>query len=118
VLVTDHRVLGYFAARYGFRQVGAVVPGFSSLAEPSARELAALEAQVEALDVPAIFVGTTVNPALAERVAADTGAAVVPIYTESLTPPGGPAPSYLELMRYNVAAIVGALGGGEEIGEG
>jgi ABC-type Zn uptake system ZnuABC Zn-binding protein ZnuA len=34
---------------------------------------------------------------------------VVPIYTDSLTPPGGQASSYLDLMRYDVQAIVEAL---------
>jgi ABC-type Zn uptake system ZnuABC Zn-binding protein ZnuA len=51
-----------------------------------------------------------VNPDLAEQVAADTGVQVVPIYTGALSGPEGPAASYLELMRYDVRAIVGALG--------
>jgi ABC-type Zn uptake system ZnuABC Zn-binding protein ZnuA len=42
-LVTDHLLLGYFAERYGFEQVGAVFPGYSTMSEPSAREMAALE---------------------------------------------------------------------------
>lgn len=108
-LVTDHLAFGYFADRYGFEQVGAIFPGFSTLAEPSARELAELEEEIRRFGVKAIFVGTTVNPALAERVAADTGVRLVFLYIGSLSGPGGPAPSYLELMRFDVAAIVAAL---------
>lgn len=109
LLVTDHTVFTYFAARYGFEQVGAIVPGYSSMAEPSAQELARLEDAIKALAVKAIFVGDTVNPALSERVAADTGSSLVFIYTGSLSGPDGEAASYLDYMRYNVTAIVEAL---------
>jgi ABC-type Zn uptake system ZnuABC Zn-binding protein ZnuA len=61
------------------------------------------------MGVKAIFAGSTVSPILAKRVAADTGVQVVPIYTDSLTPPGGEASSYIDLMRYDVRAIQEAL---------
>ena len=108
-LVTDHQVFGYFASRYGFQQVGAVIPGYSSMAEPSAQELAALEEAIRSLSVRAAFVGNTVNPSLAERVAEDTGVPLVMVYTDSLTAPDGPAATYLDFLRYNVNAIVSAL---------
>ncbi len=109
LLVTDHKTFGYFAERYGFTQVGAVLPGFSTLAEPSAQELAALEDTIRQLSVKAIFVGTTVNPNLAQRIAEDTGVKLVYLYTGSLSEKDGPANTYLNFMRYNVAAIVEAL---------
>lgn len=108
-LVSDHAVLGYFAAEYGFEQVGLVIPALSSSAAPSAQELAALVDAIRAQDVQAILVGTTVNPALSEQVADDTGAELVFIYTGSLSQPGGVASSYIQLMRYNVQTIVDTL---------
>jgi ABC-type Zn uptake system ZnuABC Zn-binding protein ZnuA len=108
-LVSDHAVLGYFAAEYGFEQVGLVIPALSSSAAPSAQELAALVDAIRAQDVQAILVGTTVNPALSEQVANDTGAELVFIYTGSLSQPGGEASSYIQLMRYNVQTIVDTL---------
>ena len=108
-LVTDHAAFGYFAARYGFEQVGTVFPGFSTLSDPSAREIADLEDKIRSLGVPVIFVGTTVNPSLAERIASDTGTKVVFLYTGSLSRPDGPAGSYIALIRYDVEAIVTAL---------
>jgi len=108
-MVTDHQVFGYFAARYGFKQIGAIIPGYSTLSEPSAQELAALETAIRDLGVQAIFVGNTVNPSLAKRVAEDTGVQIVALYTGSLTPQGEPASTYLDYMRYNASAIVGAL---------
>jgi ABC-type Zn uptake system ZnuABC Zn-binding protein ZnuA len=108
-LVTDHALFSYFAQRYGFEQVGAIVPGYSTLAEPSAQELAALEDAIRTLGVPAVLVGKTVNPSLAQRVADDTGTRLIPIYTGSLSEPEGDAGTYLDYIRYNVSAIVDAL---------
>jgi len=108
-LVLDHEVLGYFAARYGFERLGSLSPGFSPSAEPSARELAELETVINAHRVAALFVGTTVNPVLAEAVAADTGATIVMLYTGSLSGANGPASDYIAFMQYDVAAMVNAL---------
>ncbi len=109
LLVTDHFALGYFAARYGFMEVGAIVPSESSLAEPSAQELAQLVKKIRTLNIPALFVSPTFDRALAERVAAETGARLVILYLGSLSGPDGPAPDYLSLMRENVRRIVEAL---------
>jgi len=108
-LVTDHDALGYFTDRHGFQLVGTAIPGSSALSEPSAREIAALEDCVLGTGGSAVFVGTTVNPALAAQVAADTGAQLVLLYTGSLSDPQGPALTYIDLVRYDVAQIVSAL---------
>lgn len=108
-LVTDHLVFGYFAERYGFEMVGAVIPAYSSLAEPSAHSLAELEGLIAERQVKAVFVGISANPALSERISQDLGVRLVPLYVESLSEPGGPAASYLEFMRFDVERIVEAL---------
>jgi ABC-type Zn uptake system ZnuABC Zn-binding protein ZnuA len=108
-IVTDHIFFSYFADRYGFTQLGTIIPGYSTMAGPSAQELARLEDAIRDLGVKAVFVGNTVNPGLAERVAEDTNIRLVFIYTGSLTDKGGPADSYVNYMRYNVSAIVEAL---------
>jgi ABC-type Zn uptake system ZnuABC Zn-binding protein ZnuA len=108
-LVTDHELFGYFADRYGFTQIGTVVPGYSTLAQPSAQDLANLEQAIYSLGVKAIFVGNSVNPSLEERVAADTNTHLVYLYTGSLSGQDGPASTYIDYTRYNVNAIVQAL---------
>ncbi len=108
-LVTDHESFNYFAEHYGFEIVGALIPSFSTLSEVSAGELAEIEEAIAAHGVPAIFIGASINPALAERVSADTGVALVVLYGETLSAADGPAPTYLELMRYNVTSITEAL---------
>ncbi len=108
-IVTDHRLIGYYVDEYGLEMAGAIIPGYSSLSEPSAQELAAIEDAIGDLGVSAIFVGNTVNSNLSERVAEDTGVALVFFYTGSLSPADGDAPTYLEYLRYNTNAFVNAL---------
>lgn len=108
-LVSDHAVFGYLADEYGFEQVGLVVPSLSTNAAPSARQIADLVDVIQAQNVKAIFVGTTVNPTLSQQVAKDTGVQIVFVYTGSLSQQGEEAGSYLEFMRYNIKAILEAL---------
>jgi ABC-type Zn uptake system ZnuABC Zn-binding protein ZnuA len=108
-LVIDHTLFGYFAETYGFKLIGALIPGYSTLAEPTAKELADIEDAVRGQNVKAVFVGNTVNPAMAERFAEDTGTTLVFVYTGSLSEPGGEAGTYIDYMRYNTSAFVDAL---------
>jgi ABC-type Zn uptake system ZnuABC Zn-binding protein ZnuA len=109
VLVTDHEALAYFAHRYEFEIVGVVVPSVSTVAGPSAQEMAALQHAIEERRVPAIFIGTSANPDQVAQLANDLGIEIVAIYGEALSGVSGPAATYLDMMRYNVDAIVSAL---------
>jgi ABC-type Zn uptake system ZnuABC Zn-binding protein ZnuA len=106
-LVTNHESLGYFADRYGFTVVGAVIPSVSTDASPTAQQMAALIEVIKATGAPAIFLETGANPQLAQQIAAETGVNVVTdLYTHSLSAPDGPAPTYIDMMKYNVSRIV------------
>lgn len=109
VIVTDHNDLGWFAGRYGFRIVGAVFPGFSTQAEPSARELAVLEKTIRAAKVPAIFSSGIVAPTLAQRVAADTGTRLVALPGCSLGRAGTGTATLAGWLKVTTERIVGAL---------
>jgi ABC-type Zn uptake system ZnuABC Zn-binding protein ZnuA len=109
VLVSDHFVFGYFADRYGFEVVGAVIPAYSSSASASPQDLAALQQTIQEHGVKAVFVGASASPGAAEALARDAGIVVVRLYTESLSEAGGPATTYIAMMEYNVQAIVEAL---------
>ena len=102
-------MLGYFTNRYTLQQVGTILPGFSSLAEPSAREIARLIDEIRKSKVKAILIGVNVNPTLAERITQDTGTKLFRFYAGSLSEKGGPADTYIKYMRYNTRAIVNAL---------
>ena len=105
-LVTFHDAFPYFARHYGFELVGVILgsPG----QEPSAGELAALIDTVKASGVKAVFSEAQSSPALAETLAAETGAKVITtLYDDALGP--APADTYLGMMRWNMAKVVEAL---------
>jgi ABC-type Zn uptake system ZnuABC Zn-binding protein ZnuA len=107
LMVTNHEEFGYFAARYGFRLVGAVFPGVSSEGSPSAQDLTTLVEQIRATGAPAIFIEAGSTGDLAGEVSRETGATVVgDLHTHSLT---AEAPTYIDMMRWNVNRIVEAL---------
>lgn len=106
-LVTNHEALGYFADRYGFTVVGTVIPSLSSEASPSAQEMATLVEKIIASNAIAIFLDASDNPALARQIAEDAKVKVITdLRLESLTTSDGPAPTYLEMMKYNTNLIV------------
>ncbi len=110
LLVTNHESLGYFADRYGFRIIGTIVPSVSTGSSPSAKQLAMLADRIKATEARAIFLETGTNPQLARQLATETGIKVVTdLYTHSISIPSGPAPGYIEMMKYNTSAIVDAL---------
>jgi ABC-type Zn uptake system ZnuABC Zn-binding protein ZnuA len=108
-LVTDHMSFGYFAEEYGFQQIGAVIPAATTEAETSGKQLAELMDTIKQQDVKAIFVSADIDPSMAEMLAKDTGIPLIPLYFGSLTE-GGPVDTYQDFMRYDVDAIVNALG--------
>jgi ABC-type Zn uptake system ZnuABC Zn-binding protein ZnuA len=110
LLVTNHESFGYYAERYGFQVTGTILPSVSTGASPSARELAQLTRRIKSMGAKAIFLETGSNPQLAAQVAKETGIKVVTeLFTHSVTEPGGPAPTYIDMMKYNTTAIVNAL---------
>ncbi|MDE3091360.1 MAG: zinc ABC transporter substrate-binding protein [Chloroflexota bacterium] len=110
LLVTNHEEFGYFADRYGFKIIGAIIPSFSTDASPSAQQLAQLIDHVKSSKAPAIFLEISANPQMANQVARETGAKLVTdLYTHSISDANGPAPTYIDMMKYDVKMIVDAL---------
>lgn len=106
-LVTNHHVFGYLAKRFEFEIVGAVIPGGSTLAAPSASDLRELVDAIEAAEVSTIFADSSQPDRLMQVLASEAKlqVAVVPLFTESLTEANGEASSYLDMMRANTARI-------------
>ena len=112
-LVTTHDAFRYFGRRYGI-EVVATIWGISTEREPSAREIRAIVDGIRAHDVPAVFVETTVNPALMLRIAEETGIRVgAPLFGDSVGPPGSGADTYLGMMRANTRAVAEGLRKGQ-----
>jgi len=109
-LVVNHVSHGYFADRYGFAIVGAVIPSVSTGDTPTARQLADLTRAIRESGAKAIFVELDENPQLAEQIAAETGIAIVAdLRDHALSGPDGEAPTYIDMMRFDTTRIVEAL---------
>jgi len=104
-LVTGHESMGYFAERYGFELIGAVIPAITSQAEASAGELAALTEKIEAAGVPAIFAEIGTPAATVEAIASDTATKVVELSTHNLTDDG----TYRSFMLSIATTVTDAL---------
>jgi zinc/manganese transport system substrate-binding protein len=110
-LVTNHHVFGYLAARYDFTIIGAVIPGGTTLAAPSASDLEELVGAIETAGVSTIFADSSQPDRLVQVLAdeASIDVDVVALFTESLGEPGGGADSYLQMMRSNTELIATGL---------
>jgi ABC-type Zn uptake system ZnuABC Zn-binding protein ZnuA len=112
-LVTTHDSLGYYARRYGLDVIGAVIPSRSTLAQPSAGELARLVDTVRAAGVKAIFAESSVNPKVEQAVAGEAGARVGrDLWADSLGPRGSDGATYVGSIAANTRAIADGLSGG------
>ena len=109
-VITSHDAFGYLAAQY---QIGFLAPqGVSTAAEPSAKEVAQLIRQIQREKIRAVFVENMSNPRLLAQLGKDTGVTVGPaLYVDALSAAGGPADSYLRLMRHNVTQLAAGMRG-------
>lgn len=88
-----------------------MVPGGSTLAEPSAAELQNLSETIRESGIPAIFTETTHPDELAEAVAAEVGSdiEVIELYSDALGEPGSDGGTYIDMLRTNASRISAAL---------
>jgi zinc/manganese transport system substrate-binding protein len=107
-VISTHNAFGYFADAYG---IGFVAPqGVSTDSEPSAQDLAKIITQVKTAKIPAVFLENISDPRLMRRIAADTGAKIGgTLYSDSLTPENGDAPTYIDMVRHNIKTLTSAL---------
>jgi ABC-type Zn uptake system ZnuABC Zn-binding protein ZnuA len=110
VLITSHDAFGYFGRAYEIDVVA--IQGISTEQEASQRDVARIVEIVRKRNAPAVFVETSVNPALIKQVARETGAEVAgPLYSDSIGKEGGPAGTFVGTVAENVRMITENLGG-------
>ena len=108
-VITTHDAFGYFGASYGLAFLAP--QGVSTASEASPRDVARIIRQIRRDKVPAVFLETIADPRLMQQIARESGARIGGrIYSDSLSGPDGPAPTYLDMMRANLAAFRAALG--------
>ncbi|HXF87248.1 MAG TPA: metal ABC transporter substrate-binding protein [Xanthobacteraceae bacterium] len=109
-IVTNHSAFAYFADAYGLEMLAT--QGVSTETQPSAKEVAALIRQIKARKIGGVFMENITDPRLIERIAKETGARIGGVlYSDALTGPDGPAPTYLDLIRHNIRSLSAALVG-------
>jgi zinc/manganese transport system substrate-binding protein len=107
-IITSHDAFGYFGAAYGLEVIAP--EGVSTEAEASAKDVAKIIRQIKAEQVPAVFMENITDHRLLDQIARETGAKIGgTLYTDALSPPDGPAPTYLDMFRNNVGALTSAL---------
>jgi zinc/manganese transport system substrate-binding protein len=110
-VITSHEAFDYYGDAYDVEFLAA--QGVSEDAEPSARDIAKLIQQIKKEKITAIFVENISSGRLMDRIAKETGAKVGgELYSDALSPPGGPAATYIDMMRYNTRTITDALRSG------
>ena len=102
-LVTSHTAFGYLAERYGLTQIG--VAGLSPDAEPAAGKLAEVIDFVNEHGVSTIYFETLVDPAVADTVAAETGAVTAVLDPLEGLPADAAGADYFSVMRANLATL-------------
>jgi len=103
-VITSHDAFAYYGKAYGITFLAA--EGLSTDSEPSAKSLAELIRQIRREGIKALFVENISDPRLVEQLARDTGATPrPPLYSDALSRPDGPAPTYIRMIQYNTAAL-------------
>jgi zinc/manganese transport system substrate-binding protein len=109
-IITTHDAFGYFGAAYGFQFIAP--EGVSTEAEPSARDFAKIIRQIKAEKIPAVFLENVTDARMVQRIAQESGAAIGgTLFSDALSPPDGPAATYIDMMRHNVRQLSKALTG-------
>ena len=107
-IITSHDAFGYFGAHYGVKFLAP--QGISTEAEPSAKQVAQFIKQIRKEKIRAVFLENMSSSKLLTQLSKDAGVTMGPeLYVDALSKDGGPADSYLKMMRYNVMQLVAGM---------
>ena len=107
-MITSHDAFGYFGKAYGLEIIAP--EGVSTESEASAQDVAKIIRQIRAEKIPAVFLENVTDRRLLDQIARETGAKIGGVlYSDALSGPDGPAPTYLDMFRHNVGALTAAL---------
>jgi zinc/manganese transport system substrate-binding protein len=107
-VITKHDAFGYFSAAYGVQFIAPV--GVAGNAEASAKDVAKIIGQVKRQKIPAVFMENISDERLMQQIARETGARIGgTLYSDALSAAGGPAATYIDMMRNNIRELTKAL---------
>ena len=106
--VVGHNAFRYFEQEHGLRFLSP--QGVSTESEASAADVAGILRQIKENHAAAVFAENISNPRLVEQIASEAGLRVAGVlYSDALSGPNGPAPTYIDMMQHNVNTLVSAL---------
>lgn len=107
-MVSCEGAFSYIARDYGLKEVYIWSVNAEQQATP--KQVERVINTVKANQIPAVFCESTVNNEAQLQVAKETGAKFAGVfYVDSLSPPDGPASTYLKLLEYNVNTLIKGL---------
>ena len=107
-IITTHDAFGYFGAAYGMEFIAP--EGVSTESEASAQDVAKIITQIKKEHIPAVFLENVTDSRLLDQIARETGAKIGgTLYSDALSPPDGPAGTYLDMFRNNIDTLSTAL---------
>lgn len=110
VVVVDHNAFRYFEHEFGLTFLAP--QGVSTESEASAGGVGALIREIREKRASAVFGENISDTRLVEQIASEAGLKLGgTLYSDALSPPDGPVPGYVDLIRHNVRTIVTAIGG-------
>ena len=104
-MVTGHESMGYFASRYDFQLIGALIPSLTTQAGVSAQELSTLVDEIAAQNVKAIFTEMGTPTQVAEAIGDEAGVKVVDLASHNLPADG----TYATFLLENASKVAAAL---------
>ncbi len=107
-MITSHDAFGYLGAAYGITILSPM--GVSTESEPSAGGVAKLIKQIRKEKITAVFIENVSDPRLVEQIGKESGVALGgELYSDALSKPDGPAPTYIDMFKNNVPKIVATM---------
>ncbi|KKB12276.1 metal ABC transporter substrate-binding protein [Devosia geojensis] len=108
VVVVAHHAFRYFEDAYGITFLSP--QGVSTESEASAADVAGLVREVRERRASAVFAENISDARLVEQIAAEAGLTLGgTLFSDALSGPEGPASTYVDLIRANVATITSAV---------
>lgn len=104
-MVTGHESMGYFASRYDFQLIGALIPSLTTQAGVSSQELSTLVDEIAAQNVKAIFTEMGTPTQVAEAIGDEAGVKVVDLASHNLPADG----TYATFLLQNATKVAAAL---------
>lgn len=104
-IITAHDAFSYFGNTYGVQFLAP--KGVSTDAEAKVKNIVKLIEQIKKHNIKTLFVENIADPKIIQQLEKETGARIGgTLYSDALSAPNGPAPTYIQMVTYNVDLFI------------